>query len=54
MSLAETKRGDIYWINFNPTIGTEIKKIRPALIIFSSAKRFIALPISSKTKKIGE
>jgi len=45
--MTETKRGDIYWLDFNPTIGTEIKKIRPALIIFSSAKRIIALPITS-------
>lgn len=27
------KRGDIYYVNFDPTIGVEIKKTRPALII---------------------
>ena len=27
------QRGDIYLINFDPTIGHEIKKTRPALII---------------------
>lgn len=27
------KRGDIYLVNFDPTIGHEIKKTRPALII---------------------
>src|SRR3990172_1568399 len=27
------KRGDIYYVNFDPTIGVEIKKPRPALII---------------------
>lgn len=27
------RRGDIYLINFDPTIGHEIKKTRPALII---------------------
>ena len=47
----ETKKGDIYWVNFSPTIGTEIRKIRPALIIFSSTKRVIALPITSNTKQ---
>lgn len=50
--IIEAKRGDIYWINFSPTIGTEIRKIRPALIIFSSVKRVIALPITSKTKEV--
>lgn len=27
------KRGEVYLVNFNPTIGAEIKKIRPALIL---------------------
>ena len=27
------KRGEVYLINFDPTIGSEIKKTRPALII---------------------
>ena len=32
-SIAFPKRGEIYVINFEPTIGSEIKKIRPALIL---------------------
>lgn len=27
------KRGEVYYVNFDPTIGVEIKKTRPALII---------------------
>lgn len=27
------KRGEIYYVNFDPTIGVEIKKVRPALVI---------------------
>ncbi|MBI3421257.1 MAG: type II toxin-antitoxin system PemK/MazF family toxin [Candidatus Sungbacteria bacterium] len=27
------RRGEVYLVNFNPTIGSEIKKTRPALII---------------------
>ena len=27
------QRGDIYWINLDPTIGAEIKKTRPCVII---------------------
>jgi len=30
------KKGNIYWFNFNSTIGTEIYKIRPVLILFNS------------------
>lgn len=35
MSVAIIKpvRGDIYLVNFDPTIGTEISKTRPALVI---------------------
>ncbi|MCP4352514.1 MAG: type II toxin-antitoxin system PemK/MazF family toxin [Desulfobacterales bacterium] len=27
------KRGEVFLLNFDPTIGTEIKKTRPALIL---------------------
>ena len=29
----QPKRGDVYLINFDPTIGAEVKKTRPALIL---------------------
>lgn len=31
------KRGEIWLVNFDPTVGSEIKKIRPALVISSDA-----------------
>jgi len=31
------KRGDIYWINLDPTVGAEIKKPRPCVIISPDA-----------------
>lgn len=36
-SLPNPKRGEIWRVNFDPTIGTEIKKIRPAIVISSDA-----------------
>ena len=27
------RRGDIYLVNFDPTIGSEVKKTRPALVL---------------------
>lgn len=27
------KRGDIYWVNLDPTVGSEVKKRRPAMIV---------------------
>ena len=31
--LTYPKRGEIYLVNFDPTVGSEIKKTRPALIL---------------------
>ena len=31
--VASPKRGEVYLVNFDPTVGAEIKKTRPALVI---------------------
>ncbi len=31
--MTSPRRGDIYWINLDPTVGAEIKKTRPCVII---------------------
>ena len=31
------QRGDIYWVNLDPTIGAEIKKTRPCVVISPNA-----------------
>ena len=46
------QRGEIYWVNLDPTIGSEIAKTRPALIISNDignqhADRVIVAPIST-------
>ena len=51
------KRGDIYFANLNPTIGSEIKKTRPVLIVSNNANNNAAdtitvIPLTSNTKKI--
>ena len=51
-------RGDVYWINLDPTIGAEIKKTRPCVIISPDAANrsgplVIVAPITKeKGKKI--
>lgn len=47
------RRGEIYWVNLDPTIGTEIAKTRPALIISNDignqyADRVIVAPITTR------
>lgn len=34
---SQPARGEIWQVNFDPTIGAEIKKIRPAIVISSDA-----------------
>jgi mRNA interferase MazF len=46
------RRGELYWTNLDPAIGSEIAKTRPALIISNDignqyADRVIVAPISS-------
>ena len=52
------KRGEVYWVNLDPTIGTEIKKIRPALIVSpddlnAALPRVIIAPLTSKGQPLG-
>jgi mRNA interferase MazF len=46
-------RGDIFWVNLDPTVGTEIRKKRPAVIISNDAanKRYhqiTVIPLTSQ------
>ncbi len=56
--MIDPKRGDIYWVNLDPTIGAEIKKTRPCVIVSpDSANRsgplIIVAPITkAEGKKI--
>lgn len=57
MKQMDIKRGDIFWVNFDPAKGTEIQKTRPALvcshdILNENSSRVIAAPITSNHKKI--
>ena len=31
------KRGEVWWVNFDPSIGTETRKIRPAIIVSNNS-----------------
>jgi mRNA interferase MazF len=52
------KRGEIYWVELDPTVGSEIKKTRPCLIISpndmnAALPRVIIAPITSKGQPLG-
>ena len=51
------RRGDIYLVNFDPSIGSEVKKKRPALIISGNEanrhlKTVMVIPFSSKVERV--
>ena len=51
------KRGDIYFANLDPTVGSEIKKKRPVIIVSNNANNKMAstitvAPITSNTTKV--
>jgi mRNA interferase MazF len=51
------KRGEVWWINFNPSVGGEIKKQRPAVIVSNDASnqylnRLQVVPLTSNVDKV--
>lgn len=51
------KRGEIYWISLDPTVGSETQKTRPGLILSNNSsnkysQRVIIGPVSSSIKKL--
>ena len=55
---AKIQRGEVYWVNLDPTIGAEIKKTRPCLIVSpddmnTALPRVIVAPITSKGQPLG-
>src|SRR5271167_3966019 len=50
-------RGDVWWVSFDPSIGGEIQKTRPAVIVSNDAansvlNRLVVVPLTSKTDRI--
>ena len=50
-------RGDVWWVNFEPSIGGEIRKKRPAIIASNNAankylNRVQVIPITSNTDRL--
>jgi mRNA interferase MazF len=51
------RRGEVWWVAFDPSVGGEIQKTRPALIISNNAanavlNRVIVIPLTSQTSKV--
>ena len=51
------KRGEIFWVSFDPSVGGEVQKTRPAIVLSNDAanavlNRLIVVPLSSKTDRL--
>jgi mRNA interferase MazF len=51
------KRGEVWWVNFDPSVGGEIRKKRPAVIISNdTSNRFLnrvqVVPMSSSVDRL--
>jgi mRNA interferase MazF len=51
------KRGEVWWVEFDPSIGSEIRKTRPAVIVSNDAAnrhlaRVIVIPTTSNVHRI--
>lgn len=51
------KRGEVWWVNFDPSVGGEIRKKRPAIIVSNNSankhlNRVQVVPLTSKGGKL--
>jgi mRNA interferase MazF len=51
------RRGEVWWVSFDPAVGGEIRKTRPALVLSNNAanaalNRVIVVPLTSQTEKL--
>ena len=48
------RRGEVWWVEFDPAVGSEIRKTRPAVIVSNNAanrnlSRVVVVPVTSNT-----
>lgn len=50
-------RGEVWWVSFDPSVGGEIQKTRPAVIVSNDSansvlNRVVVVPLTSKVAKL--
>lgn len=51
------RRGEVWWVAFDPSVGGEIRKTRPALVLSNNGanvalNRVIVVPLTSRTERL--
>ena len=57
LEMSDMNRGDVYWVNFDPAVGSEIQKKRPAVIVSNNLNNMygnlLLLDFFNKIEKYG-
>lgn len=56
-AMSAMKRGEIWWVEFDPALGSEIRKTRPAVILSNDAAnrnlaRVVVVPLTGNIEQI--
>ena len=51
------KRGEVWWVAFDPAVGSEIQNTRPAIIVSNDSanrnlKRVVVVPLTTNTSRV--
>ena len=51
------RRGEVWWVAFDPSVGGEMQKTRPAIIVSNNGanmalNRLVVVPLTSQTAKV--
>jgi mRNA interferase MazF len=55
--MSPMRRGEVWWVEFDPSVVSEVRKTRPAVIISNDAanrhlKRVVVMPLTSNTGRL--